>query len=333
MFCSELVPSQFAGGARDTAAVLRNFDNVIIAAHMNLDGDALGSLAAAALILKNLGKNFAIYSSSGVPGYLRFLELPGPVFCSLSDLPFHPQNALYLDCSDCARLGNELAASCHNWPSVNIDHHIGGAGLGSIVNYIEPGAAATAQLVAYVALELKMSLTGALANSIALGLMTDTGGFCHGNTTADVFELCAILSRNGCRLNELRENIQDSWDINRMRFWGYLFSRVLLMDNNRIAVSSISLDDFAKFHCVVEDLEGLVDAFRRLRGVEVAALLRQEAVTRCKFSLRSHGAMDVRKIAAVFGGGGHKNAAGGTIDEPLHMAETQLLETIRRNIN
>lgn len=333
MFCSEVVPSQFVDGARICASVLRDFDNVLIAAHVNLDGDALGSLAAAGLMMKNLGRNFALYSSSGVPGYLRFLPLPGHVYGSLAELPFKPQSALYLDCSDCSRLGTELGKRCHDLASVNIDHHIGGGGLGSLANYIEPAAAATAQLMAYVAFDLKMRLQGDLATAIALGLMTDTGGFCHGNTTADVFELCALLSRNGCQMSELRENIQDSWDINRMRFWGYLFSRVLLMDNNRIAISSISLEDFTRFHCVVEDLEGLVDAFRRLRGVKVAALLRQEAETRCKFSLRSHGALDVRKIAAVFGGGGHKNAAGGTIDAPLPMAESQLLETIRVNIN
>lgn len=332
MSSPEQIPGNFLAGANAAAAAISDFDKTLVAAHVNLDGDALGSLVACGWILRALDREFVLYSSSGVPRYLEFLNIPGPVYGTLAELPFEPESAIYLDCSDVARLGSELAACAHNYPSVNIDHHIGGRGLGSLVNYIDPTAAATAQLVAYVAMALKLPLKGPLAEAVALGLMTDTGGFCHGNTTADVFSLCAILVSNGCPLTWLREQLQSSWSLNRLRFWGELFERVRLEYEGQIAWCSVTPGDLIKFHCTVDDLEGLVERFRTVRGVKVAALLREESQNRTKFSLRSLNSIDVRQIAAMFGGGGHKNAAGGIIEAPLSEARGLLIEVIRQQL-
>lgn len=326
MFSNEAAPGQFAEGARKTGEILADMKDVLLAAHVNLDGDALGSLAACGFLLKKLGKRFAIYSSTGVPDYLRFLELPGQVHKDLAFLPFTPQYAIYLDCSEASRLGRELAEKCDCWPSVNIDHHITEKGLGSLYNFISTEAAATSQLVAYVAEELGQKLSGRLARSLALGLMTDTGGFCHGNTTADVFELCARLARNGCNMANLRENLQNSWSLDKLRLWGRAFELTQLHDKGRIAICSISSELLESCHCSREDLEGLVEWLRKIRGVQVAALVREENRGKCKFSLRSIPEIDVREMAAELGGGGHRNAAGGSINGTVAEASRQLLQ-------
>lgn len=326
------VPAQFRAGAEASAAVFYDLDNVIVSAHINLDGDALGSLAACGYILKNMNKTFGLYSSTGIPQHLDFLNLPGPVYQTISEMPFEPACAIFLDCNDIIRLGHELLQCASIFYSINIDHHIGGRGLGSVINYIDSNAAATAQLAAYVAMMLKMPLEGNMAEAIALGLMTDTGGFCHGNTTADVFSLCSILAANGCSFYDLREKLQDSWTINRIKLWGMLFERLTLEYDKKIAFSAIYKNDFVKYHCNVDDTEGIADRFRTIRGVKVAALLREEKENTCKFSLRSSGNVDVRSMAAEFGGGGHFNAAGGIIKENPENAKKILLDIICRHL-
>lgn len=326
------IPAGFVAGAEAAGAAIANFDKTLVAAHVNLDGDALGSLVACGWLLRALDRDFVLYSSSGIPRYLEFLNIPGPIYNNLAELPFEPEYAIYLDCSDVARLGPELAACAHKYPSVNIDHHIGGRGLGSLVNYIDPQASATAQMIAYVTMALNIELKGPLAEAIALGLMTDTGGFCHGNTTAAVLSLCALLVENGCPLTWLREQLQSSWSINRLRFWGELFERMKLEYEGKIAWCEVTLADLGKFHCTVDDLEGVVDRFRTIRGVKVAAIIREESPERSKFSLRSPNSIDVRTMAEVFGGGGHKNAAGGVIPAPLSEARKLLIEVIRQKL-
>ncbi|MDE7241226.1 DHH family phosphoesterase [Desulfovibrio sp.] len=328
----DAVPEKWRGDALRVADAVRGLDRVLIAAHVNLDGDALGSMAAAGWILKALGREFTLYSATGKPVTLDFLPLPARLHTSLSHLPFAPESALLLDCDTPGRLGRELADCVADFASVNIDHHLGGPGMGTVANWVTPGAAATAQLMACVALALELPLTGQLADAVALGLITDTGGFCHGNTTADVFELCALLSRGGCRIAELRERLDSGWSMGRLHLWSRLLGRVRLACDERVAICPVFREDLRECHASREEMEGLVDWFRRIKGVRVAALLREEGREEgeesCKFSLRSRGWVDVRVMAQALGGGGHRNAAGGTIDLPMAAAEGVLLETV-----
>lgn len=318
------IPEPFLAGAVKAAENMRRLNRVLLAAHVNLDGDALGSLCAAGYILKLLDIESIIYSCTGIPDYLKFVELPVPVCRDLDNLPFEPQGAVYLDCSEPMRLGRELAEKYRNWPSINIDHHLGENSLGSLANYIQPKAAATAQLVAYVAMCLGLELKQQLAYSVALGLMTDTGGFCHGNTTAAVFTLCARIVNDGCDMTALREKLCNNWTEGKLRLWGELFRKTRIMDRGQIAICAVSLAELEKYHCQQDDLEGLVERFRRIKGVKISALIREEGEDKCKFSLRSQGDMDVRAIAFRLGGGGHQNAAGGLLHSPLREAEAAL---------
>lgn len=330
MFSHDPIPERYQNGAKEIAQAIQKLDNVLISAHVNPDGDALGSVAATGWILKQLGRNFAIYSCTGIPSYLQFLELPGPVYTELRDIPFEVSSAIYLDCSEAHRLGHELSHCYDKWPTVNIDHHLVDRGLGSLANFIMPDTAATAQLISYVAMSMDISLTGKLAQSISLGLMTDTGGFCHGNTTADVFALCALLVHQGCNINELREQLHNSWSVEKLHLWGKLLASLKLYDDGQIAFCPVTQEELKASGCSAEDLEGLVEWFRKIRGVKVAAMMREEDEHKCKFSLRSFGPVNVRSMAAELGGGGHQNAAGGVVHKPIEQAVSVLLHAISR---
>lgn len=320
---TDLVPDAWRDSARQVVTALRGLDRIIIAAHVNPDGDALGSMAAAGWLLRALGRECVLYSRSGVPDYLRFLPLPGVMHDTVQHLPFAPQAALLLDCGEPHRLGDELARCLPGLRTVNVDHHLGG-GMGSEFSWIQPEAAATAQLMACVALCAGAALRGPLAEAIALGLVTDTGGFAHGNTSAHVLRLAAHLVENGCDIPLLRQRLEHCWSMARMRLWARLMERLDLHCGGRLVSCLVRLEDLRRSGACKEDLEGFVEQMRRLAGVQAAILLREDAPGVYKFSLRSFGSIDVRSAAMQLGGGGHLNAAGGT----LHMDATRAMEQV-----
>lgn len=329
----QLVPHLFRADASRLASAIADLDNVIIAGHVEPDGDAVGSIAVAASIMARLGRTYALYCYSGLPDYLQFFPIPAKVYSRLDELPFSPGSAILLDCSDLRRLGPELESGLGNLRIVNIDHHLGSNGLGNIANWIVPEAAATAQLMAYIAIAMSMDLRDDLGLAVALGVITDTGGLRHGSTTAEIFDLCAYLSRSGCDISALRQKIDNCWSLSRMRLWGRLMQCARLEYDGKICFCRVSQADLREANASYEDLEGFSEQLRLVKGVQVAVMLREDAPNRCKVSLRSHGNVDVREMAASLGGGGHKNAAGINIPEAADLVEPKLLAVVSGWLN
>lgn len=333
--CSELIPASFRQGAQLAADALQTLADPLIATHVRPDGDAIGALLACGFIEQGLGHNFALYAPDGIPEYLSFLEKPGPVYRSLAEIPFAPQSAIFLDLSDPARLGPELAARYADWPSLNIDHHVCEQGLGSVANYISADAAAACQLVAYAADALGLALAPPLGAAIATGILTDTGNYTHANISGPIFCLSAELENNGVSIADIGGQLRSGWSLNRMKLWGYLFMRAKQSQHGLIAWSLISEDDLTSYGCHAEDLEGYIDWLGRLRGVQIAFTLREtrerasggeQVVSR--LSMRSKGEFNAREICLALGGGGHKNASGATLAGPPMQALSQVLQAI-----
>ena len=137
------IPENWREPAARMVTSLRGLDRVLVAAHVNPDGDALGSMSALGWLLKDMGKEFVLYSPSGVPDYLSFLPLPCTLLTSLERLPFEPQALVLLDCGEPHRLGDDLAAALKGrfagTAIVNIDHHLGSDGMGTVDNWIAGG--------------------------------------------------------------------------------------------------------------------------------------------------------------------------------------------------
>jgi phosphoesterase RecJ-like protein len=329
---NDLIPLPYRDGAQRMAQAIREIDNVIVAGHVNPDGDAVGALAAAGHILHSIGKNFMLYSNAGLPRSFSFLSLPDTVHTSLECPPLPLHGALFLDCNEPHRLGHDLAARMSELASVNIDHHPG-KGMGSHANWIFPQAAATSQLMAYVAACLGLPLSGGIADAVAVGIITDTGGFRHGNTDTDTLLLTVHLIRNGCNIPRLRELLENNWTLGKMRLWAKLMTRVRLERRSTVAFCRVMSDDLLEHQCLKDDLEGFVEHLRRLRGVKVAALLLEDSRQICKFSLRSSEGSNVLAVASVLGGGGHINAAGGTLRLAPDRAEIALLDAVCRQLD
>lgn len=321
----------YAPAAR-IAAVLRSAERIVVTAHASPDGDAVGSMAAMTHGLLSLGKRVALCNATGFPAYLGWLPVPGQVYKSLKEVPFTPDLALVLDCGDLDRLGRSLVEPFSALPMVNVDHHLGNPGFGTVDNWTEPRMAATGQMVAAILAAMKVPLRGEAAQAIYVALETDTGGFSFDNVTFEVFELMAYLVGQGLDVAALRRRMDNQWSVSRMRLWGRLLQSFSLHCDNRVALSVVSLATLGTCGGMKEDLEGFVEHLRRIKGVEVAALVREDTPHRSKISLRSSGPVDVRAMAAAFGGGGHRNAAGAQLHMPLEDATAALLATVEEHL-
>ncbi|MBG0790919.1 MAG: bifunctional oligoribonuclease/PAP phosphatase NrnA [Desulfovibrionaceae bacterium] len=311
------------------SAIIRENDGFLVASHANPDGDAVGSIAALGHILAALGKQFTLYNASGLPDRYAFAALPAPV---TSELPGTlPPWTLVVDCGAADRMGDALTARLGETKAVNIDHHLGNSGFGA-ENWVDPSQPAVGAMIASLADELGVPVTGPLAENIYLAVATDTGFFTYGNTTPESLELAARMLRNGLDIARMNMLITKQWSEERMRLWTEAMGNVELHLDGRVATTAVTNDMFARTGTTSEDTENIINFVRRLKSVRVAAILREERPDQYKFSLRSYGDDNVQAIAARFGGGGHRNASGGSINAPLEKARAMLIEAIGQNL-
>ena len=189
-------------------------------------------------------------------------------------------------------------------------------------------ASSTTQILATIFHMAKATLSRELAEALALGLITDTGGFRHANASPEVFALAALLEQAGVSIHRLREHLEKNWTAAKMRLWGMMSAAMEFMDGERVAMTTLSMEALEKSGARPEDTEGFVEHLRELRTVEIAVFLREQSPNVCKFSLRSIEELDVHAIAASLGGGGHRNASGGTLAMPLENARRLLVKTV-----
>ncbi len=315
--------------AQDIARLLLQANVIGIAAHANPDADALGSTLALAHGLQSLGKKVLLFNASPIPAYLAWMPFTGPLCTEVPQDSPEPDLIVVLDCGDAARLG-DIENMVLSYPTINIDHHLDNPLFASEYNWSAPNMAATGQMVAAVLHALHVPLQGAIAVNLYMALSSDTGNLTYGNTTEDVFLICAHLMREGLNLVGVRQQSDNTWKLKRMHLWGEIMHNVRLEHNNTVALAAVSREMLTKHQCSKDDLEGLSEHLRRLQGVIVAGFIREDGPCLCKASLRSSGPVDVRQMASTLGGGGHRNAAGATLHFDLNTSKEKIYASVTK---
>ncbi|EHJ46186.1 phosphoesterase RecJ domain protein [Solidesulfovibrio carbinoliphilus subsp. oakridgensis] len=307
---------------------IREGRTFLVAAHASPDGDALGSTAAMGFVLEALGKTFTLLNDSPVPPQYGWMELPGPLLAAPASDDY--DLAIVLDCGDAPRLGR-LRDILDPARMAVIDHHLGNPGFGA-VNWVSPGHCATGEMVALLAKDLGVPLTGPLAEALYTAMATDTGFFSFSGTTATCMELGAELIRGGLDVGATGARIKNQWTVGRVRLWSEALGELSLRDHGQVGLIRVSQEMLKRAGAGPEDCEGLINNALRIKGVDAAILVRELPAGGLKFSLRSVGAVDIQAVAAAFGGGGHKNAAGGTLSLPLAEAEDVLAAAVAQAV-
>jgi len=309
---------------------IRNEDNFLVVSHYNPDGDAIGSTCAMGHILQYLGKKFTLYNISGVPHRYDFVGKPAPV---TSTLPATlPKWTIVLDCGALDRIGEDLLARLDETTIIDIDHHLGNGDYGRF-NWVDVRQPAVGSMMAVLATHLGVPIIDGLAECIYLAIATDTGFFTYGSTTPESLELAAQMLRHGLDMPRMNKMITKQWTEARMRLWTEVMASVELYADKQIAIGVITQEMFERTGTTSEDTESIINFISRLKTVRVSVILREEAHESYKFSLRSYGNDNVQQMAVRFGGGGHKNASGGTLEASLKNAIEMLVDVISGSLD
>jgi phosphoesterase RecJ-like protein len=285
---------------QEVAEFLKTLDRVAITTHVGADGDAIGASAALVRLMRALGAAAVFCHAEEVPSYLRWM-LPEEIF---RELP-QGHDLLVVDTSRPERAGVPVPEA--GGARLNLDHHEDNPFYAE-VNLVNPRAAASAEIVADLYIELGVPIDKEAAEAIYAGIRTDTGDFRFRNISARAHELVADLLRAGVIPAEVHERINRRGSLEQLRIVG-----VSLANAERygeVLISTVDNADYARTGAGELDSKEAIDQLRSVAGVDVVAHLR-EVPEGTKGSLRSE-RFDVGEIARHFGGGGHRLAAGYT---------------------
>jgi phosphoesterase RecJ-like protein len=310
------------------ADALRQHDRFLVVTHENPDGDALGSLLAATLALRQLDKDALMYlaGQTPLPREYAFMPLDG----LLREPPADSSERVLLavDCAKEDRIGDEAAQSRATLV-LNVDHHHDNTRFGDL-NLIVADASSTGEVLRDVFAELGLELTPELAEPLYIALVTDTGRFQYANTTPKALRLAAELVEAGADIHAVFQQVYESVEFAKLKLLAKALGRAEVLEGGRIVVSHLLRADFAESGASEPYSEGIIDYLRAVEGAELAVLIREQlntAVHVHKGSLRSSiDELDVSAIARRFGGGGHRQAAGFSTDLPLAEIVDQIRE-------
>jgi phosphoesterase RecJ-like protein len=313
--------------ARTVAAAFAAARRIALTTHVNPDGDGLGSEVGLAHLLRQLGKEVVIANPTVTPPRFEFLfrELPGVDRSSEAVRELRKADLIVvLDISDTGRLGN-LGATVreHGAPTVCIDHHASPGLLPPGPRYVDPGAAATGELIYELAFANQWRLDAPAARALYVALMTDTGGFRFSNTHPRTLRVAADLLETGIDPESIYLEVYSNAPEGRPRLLAEALQTLVVEPELGLAWVTIPPGAIERYGLTADDLDGIVEHPRSIAGIRLAILFREVSQGRIKVSLRSVGEVDVAEFAHRFGGGGHAKAAGAAL--PGSMAEVQAL--------
>jgi phosphoesterase RecJ-like protein len=298
---------------------------ILCLGHVHPDGDVLGTLLGLGLALSAAGASVTFAGPHPVPDVLTFL--PGSDRWQVWKAAPGPFDIIVMtDCPNPDRSEGLLEGARGPRSRVlNIDHHPDNRRYGSI-DWIDPSAAATGEMIFDLLVALGLPLTPAIALNLFTAVHTDTGSFRYSNTTPRTFRIAAELAAAGADPALVSDRLYQQRGRDSLVQLGTVLRRVEVSDDGQVAWLSVPRDLVPRELIESEDL---VSYPRSIAGVKVAVLLREEAPGTVKASLRAKGEVAVNKIAHRFGGGGHENAAGCTLSGTLEEAAASLLQAVR----
>ena len=304
--------TQTSSDLQAVVAALREHDRFLVVTHENPDGDALGSLLATTIVLRQLGKDVAMYLAGAgpLPREYAFMQLDG----LLRELPedMEQRTLVAVDCAKADRMGPDSTPIDRAQLVLNIDHHHDNSRFGDI-NLIVADASSTGEVLRDLFEALGVELTPEIAEPLYIALVTDTGRFQYANTTPKSLRLAAELVEAGADIHAVFQQVYESVEFAKLKLLARALERARVLEGGLIVVSYLVRTDFAEVGAAEPYSEGIIDYLRAVEGAELAALIREPPRDDAerRISLRaSIDELDVSAIARSFGGGGHRQAAG-----------------------
>jgi len=300
---------------------IRERHRFVVTSHSRPDGDGIGSALACGQILRAMGKDAEVVTYDGVPRIYQNLPFAGRAIHAESV----PSNdaVILLECDSTRRAGLHGLDQCF---LINIDHHVSGRNFAHI-NWIDASVMATAELVYRLARRACVPIDRDIATCLYTALMTDTGSFMFEGTNEHTFTVARELVVAGANPALCARPIYFGHSTAKMRLLGAALSH--LHREGPLAWIWVTQEQMERFGAREEDCEGLVNYALSMGDVQVAIFFRELSDKRYRVSLRSKGGINVSKVAEHFGGGGHKCASGFSVDGPLAVAVSRVVDRLR----
>jgi bifunctional oligoribonuclease and PAP phosphatase NrnA len=305
--------------------VLRHIEQrsrFLLTSHTRPDGDAVGSALACCQILRLMGKHAEVVLRDGVPRIYQPLPFADAVVRA-DRVNGNYEAAIILECDSIQRT---RLAGLENHFLISIDHHLSGRPFAH-VNWIDPHAVATAEMVYRLAHQAGVAISPEIATCLYTAVLTDTGSFMFEGTSERTFALARELVLAGADPARCARNVYFAHSTAKLRLLGAALSN--LHRDGPLAWISVTQQQMDAVGAREEDCEGLVNYALSIKDVEVAAFFRELPDGRFRASLRSKGQLNVAAVAQAFGGGGHKCASGCSLDGPLLSAVERVLTQLR----
>ena len=293
----------------------------LIASHVRPDGDAIGSVIALGLVLKEAGKSPVMVLEDGVPAKYKFLKGSEGVI-NRPDEPF--DLAIAVDSADRDRLGEHFQDISID---INIDHHITNDRFAGI-NLVRPEKAATAAILAETLPEMGFEIQKDAASALMMGIITDTIGFRTSNTGPNELRIAAELMEKGAKLSDIYYHTLVSQSFASLQLWGNALARLEREDG--LVWTTITLEDRQRAGYSGRDDADLTNILSAVEGGEISVLFNEQNDGKVKISWRSSSEADISKIAQQFGGGGHPPAAGAELEGELEEVQEIILDRTRQ---
>lgn len=308
----------------DAIRLIKESDNILIASHVQPDGDSIGSILALGMAIEKLKGKVRILKVDDIPSDYQFL----PNIELIKE--FDDENIdlfIALDCGDMERLGSGKKLALKAKQIVNIDHHITNDNFGDL-NIVSPSSAATGELVYKIIKKMDVQIDKNIATCLYTAISTDTGSFMYSNTTYKTHLIVAELLKIGININDININLYQSRSMERTKLFLDSLDTLEILLDDKVAIVTTTQDMLESNDAKLEDTEGIISFVRDIDTVEVACLLKEINESEVKVSIRSKKAIDVSKICNKFNGGGHIRAAGCTIYGSIKEAKKLILKEI-----
>ena len=298
----------------------------LLACHNSPDGDAVGSLLALGEFLSSIGKTVSMYCVDKVPYFLEFLEGSKKIKNTLDGLD-EVDVFFSIDCAEFHRLGsdprNQVKIDC----VINIDHHISNSNFGDI-NYVDPKASCTGELVMRILKNWDFKLSQSMAEALYVSVLTDTGSFKYGGTTSEALSMASDLVKVGALPWKISTELYENNPPQKLRLLMEVLQSFYVDESGFFATVEVTKEMLSKNNASPEMTDGFVNYPRAIKGVEVAVLFR-ELDGKVKLSVRSVGEYNVSDFCSKHSGGGHKNAAGCYVQGTLAKVKKQIISELQ----
>ena len=298
---------------------LKKAKNLLILSHASPDGDTLGSAYALKLGLEQLGKKVQVICPDEIPHKFEY-------FMFDDGCDFVPETVVAVDVADIKLLG-DIYSQFEGKIDLDIDHHISNTRFAKRL-YLDPGAAACAECVYEILVKLGVKLDKNIANALYTGISTDTGCFKYSNVTVRTHEIAANLYKIGVDAAEINHIMFDTKSRSRLEMEKMVLDTAEFHFDGKCMLLAVTTEIQEKTGCTKNELEGVAVISRSVEGVLAGVSIKQVDKDKFKVSLRTYEPLDASEICKNFGGGGHKAAAGCTLEGPLDDVKARLLSAI-----